>query len=196
MELNHEMAGLSIVEGRREQAADLTRLIMMAMTDDCCLYFAGEGRTTDDFYRVMHRLVREEQSQYTFRNTLVALCDGKVAGCCVAYDGGQLHELREAFFKAMLEELGRTFDTFDDETSEGEYYIDSLAVYPNYRGQGIATELLRATIARGKSLNLTPALLVDAANANAERLYTALGFTRVNDDHWGGHPMHRLHYLQ
>lgn len=187
---------ISIVEGRREHADDIARLIMMAMTDDCCQYFAGKGRTIDDFYRVMLRLVREEQSQYSFRNTLVALCDGNVAGICVAYDGDRLHDLREAFFTVMREELGRTFDIFDDEASEGEYYIDSLAVYPDYRGKGIATKLLQATIARAKRLNLTPALLVDAANSNAKHLYTTIGFTHISDDHWGGHPMHRLHYLQ
>ena len=31
----------------KEQSADIARLIMMAMTDDCCLYFCGDGHGLD-----------------------------------------------------------------------------------------------------------------------------------------------------
>ena len=60
----------------KEQSADIARLIMMAMTDDCCLYFCGDGYGLEDFYRMMTRLVEREDSQYSFKNTLVAM-DGK-----------------------------------------------------------------------------------------------------------------------
>ena len=34
----------------KEQAAEIARLIMMAMTDDCCLYFCGDGYGLADFH--------------------------------------------------------------------------------------------------------------------------------------------------
>lgn len=190
-----ETYDIHIVSATTSDTDHIVRLIMTAMTDDCCLYYAGNGRTLDDFARVLRRLVTEEHSQYSYRNTLLAVGDRRtVLGACVAYDGGELHRLREAFFAAMREEIGRTFDRFDDETAAGEYYIDSLAVYPEYRRRGIASMLLRATCRKAQALGLTAGLLVDTENPNAERMYTALGFRYVEDSRWGGRPMHHLQH--
>ena len=63
---------IEIKDARKEQAADIARLIMMAMTDDCCLHFCGVGHGLDDFLRMMILLVERDDSQYSYRNTLVA----------------------------------------------------------------------------------------------------------------------------
>ena len=34
---------IEIREATKAQASDIARLIMMAMTDDCCLHFCGVG---------------------------------------------------------------------------------------------------------------------------------------------------------
>lgn len=186
---------IRIEAARREHAEDMVRLIMTAMTDDCCLYYAGRGRTLDDFARVMRRLVLEEQSQYSYRNALVAVVDGtSVAGICVAYAGGELRLLREAFLRACKEEIGRELGTLADETDAGEYYIDSLAVYPEYRRQGIATMLIRAMAERARARGLPLGLLVDKGNPSAERMYASIGFSYVDDSMWGGHPMKHLQW--
>ncbi len=175
-------------------SADIARLIMLAMSDDCCRYLAGDGHTLDDFRRMMERLVRMDDSQYSWRNALVALNgDGSVAGACVAYDGADLHRLRQRFFEAASESLQRDFTGIDDETFPGEYYIDSLAVYPQFRRRGIAAALLKAMSQRAFAIGLPAALLVDKQNPNAERLYSSLGFRRVSDAVWGGHEMRRMH---
>ena len=71
---------------------------MQAMNYDCCRYYAGPEHSLEDFERMMTRLVEAENSQYSYKNTHVALDDdGSVAGICVTYDGARLHELREAF---------------------------------------------------------------------------------------------------
>lgn len=183
----------TIRNGRPGDAALIARFVMTAMTDDCCLFLAGDGQTLDDFHRAMTRLSAMEQSQYSYRNALIATdIEGNAVGACVGYDGSRLHALREAFFAVMREELGRTFDSFGDETEAGEYYIDSLAVAPQHRRQGIATLLLRAAIAKATSLRLPAALLVDELNPNAERLYRSLGFTDAGQKSWGGHRMKHL----
>ena len=64
---------IEIREATKEQAADIAQLIMTAMTDDCCLYFCGEGYGLEDFRRMMAMLVQREDSQYSYRNTLVAM---------------------------------------------------------------------------------------------------------------------------
>ena len=182
-----------IVEGTKDQAAEIARLIMTAMTDDCCLYFCGDGFGLNDFHKMMTMLVERENSQYSYRNTLVAMDGDKVIGISVSYDGARLHELRRAFIEAAKKYIGTDHSGMDDETQAGELYLDSLAVLPEYRRQGIARKLLKGTKERANRLGLPcVGLLVDKDNPIGEALYTSIGFRYINDNQWGGHPMKHL----
>ncbi|MCI6208875.1 MAG: N-acetyltransferase [Prevotellaceae bacterium] len=187
---------MKIIEASKEHAPEIARLVMMAMTDECCLNLAGEGNTLDDFSRVMNRLTAAEHSQYSYRNAILAVNDdGQVAGAIVSYDGAQLHSLRDAFYKAAEEELHVDRRGMDDETTAGEWYLDSLAVFPEFRGHGLAHLLLQAAISRGADNGLPATLLVDKGNPRAERLYRSVGFEYVEDATWGGHSMRRLRFI-
>lgn len=182
-----------IVEGTKDQAAEIARLIMTAMTDDCCLYFCGDGFGLNDFHKMMTMLVERENSQYSYMNTLVAMDGDKVIGISVSYDGARLHELRRAFIEAAKKYIGKDHSGMDDETQAGELYLDSLAVLPEYRRQGIARKLLKGTKERANRLGLPcVGLLVDKDNPIGEALYTSIGFRYINDNQWGGHPMKHL----
>ena len=184
---------IEIKDARKEQAADIARLIMMAMTDDCCLHFCGVGHGLDDFLRMMILLVKRDDSQYSYRNTLVAMHQEQVVGIAVSYDGAPLHPLRRAFIQAARTYIGKDHSDIDDETQAGELYLDSLAVEPHYRRQGIAQRLLMATKEKADRMRLScVGLLVDKGNPSAERLYTSVGFRYANDSSWGGHPMKHL----
>ena len=188
--------GLTMIEIRKatkSQAAEIARLIMTAMTAECCLYFCGESYGLDDFRIMMTKLVERDDSQYSYLNTLVAMDADRVVGISVSYDGGRLHELRCAFIEAAKEYIGKDHSGMDDETQAGELYLDSLAVLPEYRRQGIARKLLLATKERANCLGLPcVGLLVDKDNPIGEALYNSVGFHYVNDNQWGGHPMKHL----
>lgn len=126
----------------KDQAPEIADLIMMAMTDECCLYFCGEGHGLEDFRKMMISLVEADVSQYSHKNTFVAVVSGKVVGVAVNYDGGRLKRLRRAFIAAAKEYLGKDHTGIDDETQPGELYLDSLAVLPEYRRLGIAKKLV------------------------------------------------------
>ena len=64
--------GIKIRQAEKKHAQEIARLIMMAMTDECCLYYCADGCGLDDFLRMMVYLVNREDSQYSYRNTLVA----------------------------------------------------------------------------------------------------------------------------
>ena len=184
---------IEVREATKNQAAEIASLIMTAMTDDCCLYFCGEGYGLEDYCRMMIMLVEREDSQYSYQNTLVAMDAEQVVGISVSYDGGCLHELRRAFIEAAKEQIGKDHSGMDDETQAGELYLDSLAVLPDYRRQGIARKLLLATKERANRQDLPcVGLLVDKDNPVGEALYTSVGFQYVNDNQWGGHPMKHL----
>ena len=184
---------IEVREATKNLAAEIACLIMTAMTDDCCLYFCGEGYGLEDFRKMMTMLVERENSQYSYRNTLVAMDADKVVAISVSYDGGRLHELRRAFIEAAKEQIGKDHSGMDDETQAGELYLDSLAVLPDYRHQGIARKLLLATKERANCLGLPRVvLLVDKDNPVGKALYPSVGFQYVNDNQWGGHPIKHL----
>ncbi|MFB9896307.1 GNAT family N-acetyltransferase [Hallella seregens] len=188
------MPKINIQPARQEQAAEIATLIMLAMNHDCCRHFAGPNRTLDDFHRMLTHLVEREDSQYSYRNTLVAVTGrGRLAGICVGYDGRELHRLREAFYQAADRFLGRDLRGMADETQAGEFYIDSLAVHTDFRHQGIATRLLRAAIDRHGDRQPV-GLLVDQGNPKAEELYRRIGFRLKGENAWGGHAMRHLQY--
>ena len=184
---------IEIREATKNQATEIASLIMMAMTDDCCQYFCGEGYGLEDFHKMMTMLVETEVSQYSYKNTLVAMASGRVVGISVSYDGSCLHELRRAFIQAAKEYIGKDHSGMDNETQAGELYLDSLAVLPAYRRQGIAKKLVLATKKRADAMHLPcVGLLVDYDNQSGEAFYTTLGFRYVGDNQWGGHPMKHL----
>ncbi len=186
---------IRITNAVKQQADTIAKLIMLAMNHECCKNFAGEKHTLEDFHKMMKRLVEREDSQYSYKNTLVALDEDSkaVIGICVSYDGADLHTLRKAFIEEALKEFGIDYSGIDDETEKGELYIDSLAVDERFRKMGIASTLLKATLEKAKALNIPlTGLLVDYGNPKAEQLYSRLGFKFVNDTAWGGHKMKHL----
>ncbi len=177
-----------------DQAPSIAPLIMMAMDEDCCQHFAGPHHTLDEFRQMMTGLVARDDSQYSYRNALVAKTPkGDIAGVIIGYDGAHLHSLRRAFLETIKEQMDRDFSGILDETQAGEYYVDTLAVNPEYRKQGIASALMLELIRR-HGRRQPVGLLVDLTHPWAERLYVALGFRFVNMTTWGGHDMKHMQY--
>ena len=189
---------IRIEQARPTDAPQIAPMIMEAMNLECCQWFAGPRHTLADFEQMMVRLVQMEESQYSYHNTLVAVDeaapDGQrtLAGICVSYDGALLHALRRAFIAEAKAAFGIDYSDMADETAPGELYADSLCVRRDYRGLGIASQLLNKTVEKGRAMGLPTGLLVDDGNPKAERLYTRLGFRVVGTDTWGGHSMKRM----
>lgn len=184
---------ISIRGARPDEASRIADLIIMAMTEECCLHFCGPGYDIRDFHRVMTSLVARSDTQYSYINTLVAAIEDNIVGICVSYDGGMLHLLRQPFIEAAKQEWGMDHSGIPDETQAGELYLDSLAVDPAYRGRGIASLLLRASIDKSRALGLpSTGLLVDVGNPKAEALYNKVGFQYAGTNSWGGHGMKHL----
>lgn len=184
-----------ITTGQKDQSKDIASLIMKAMNYECCKQFAGPDHTLDDFNKMMTTLVEREDSQYSYHNTMVAIDSNNIIGIIVSYDGAMLQDLRKAFIDEAKKEFGLDYSEMEDETQEGELYIDSLAVAQDYQHLGIATSLIKETIKKSKRLRIKKTgLLVDIGNPKAEKLYTTIGFKYVDNKCWGGHKMKHLQY--
>ena len=117
-----------------------------------------------------------EDVLYSWRNTIIAIIDDQPVGMLTAYDGGGYHQMRVVTMDLVRQHLGIEFPGMEDEAVPGEYYLDSLAVVPEFRGRGIGRQLLRQGISQGQLLGLKVTLAVDPVNERAQRLYRSLGF--------------------
>lgn len=131
---------------------------------------------------LLKNLFEQEDNQYSYKNAWVYEEEGAVIGSVIAYDGAHLHTLRAP----VLALIRSSYDidiVLEDETAEGELYIDTLSVLPTAQGKGIGSQL----VAHLKKVTTQPiGLLVDVQNPKAERLYTRLGFEYVNEQTLAG----------
>ena len=147
-------------------------------------------------YGIFKELAARTDAQYSYCNALIAEVDGEVAGAIVGYDGARLYELREPLLVLVRKHQGRELD-IEDETSAGEFYIDSLAVLPRFRGCGVGCSLLTAAAERAFAAgHERVGLIVDFDNPRAEALYTSIGFKRVNPTTFLGHDMWHMQMVK
>ena len=182
--MNYE---LNIRKAAKEDAPLIAKVVAMAIGEDGTKHYCG-----DNHQIVLEEIARLEDSQYSYRNAIIAEVNGMPAGAAVAYDGTDLYRLREVTLKHILNRTGKTHN-IEDETDASEVYLDSIAVLPEYRSLGIGKKLLLALkeVAfneYGKNLGL----LVDFENPDAERLYKSVGFERMNVKDFLGHKMWHL----
>ena len=183
-----DRAKIIVRAAKKEDAATIAKAVAMAIGDKDALHnYCGE-----DYLAVLTEIAQNRATQYSYEYALIAEVGGVVAGAIVGYDGALLAALREGTFGVLCRTIGRV-PTIADETEAGEYYLDSIAVQPEFRGRGVARALIAAfcdkAFAEGHE---RVGLIVDFDNPGAERLYTSLGFERVGTRIFFGHKMWHL----
>lgn len=165
---------------RKSTSADaesIAPLLLLAM-EDVFYNFIGvsDYKVASEF---LTELIRKPGTQYSFENCWVAESDNAIAGVACVYDGALLSELRAPVAAAIKERFHKDFNP-EDETAEGEIYIDCVAVNPDWQGKGIGSLIFKFLIEEYvTNRNKTLGLLVDFKNPNAKKLYEALGFQSV-----------------
>ncbi|WP_044640802.1 GNAT family N-acetyltransferase [Risungbinella massiliensis] len=115
-------------------------------------------------------------NRLSYLNTWVLEMDHQIAGFFVAYAGDQSEQLDRPF-------LDRSFSSesskisIDKEPEPGEFYLDTLYVHPNFRGQALGRQLLIAFEKIGSELGFSRfGLLVEKENLPAYHLYQKIGY--------------------
>ncbi|MBQ7818771.1 MAG: GNAT family N-acetyltransferase [Bacteroidales bacterium] len=184
--------GILIRIAKREDSTYIAKAILLALGMDLD-NLEKESIWGEKCIMLFQNLAEREDSQYSYKNSFICEVDASVVGVLVAYDGAKLIQLREALYDEISKMgLGEP-KGLTDETEPGEFYIDSLAVFEEYRGRGIATKLIEEARVKALSLNIERlGLLVDKENPNAARLYTKLGFKYIEDKLFLGHKMEHM----
>ena len=173
------ISDFSIVNATKDDAPLIAKAVAMALDID--IEAPGDPRA-EWCRKVFGTLAARDDAQYSYLNTLKAVTpDGTPVGFLVNYDGARLHQLREAFFEVVRNQTGEDMRGISDETDPDEWYLDSLAVWPEYRNLGIGHALMEAGIARAHKAGKPAGLLVDKNNPRARRMYEKLGFEKVGD---------------
>ncbi|MDE7465348.1 MAG: GNAT family N-acetyltransferase [Muribaculaceae bacterium] len=189
---------IEIRDATREDADLIADAILGAIGEDLTDSLAGEEHTREDVHNLFADLARRDDSQYSWLNSRIAVADtGEAAGVCVSYDGADLIELRKTFFEEATRQLGweiseEEIASMKPETTEEEYYLDSLMTLPEYRGRGVARQLILDADKKAVIKNKPLGLLCDKTNTRARRLYESVGFKAVGKRPFAGHDMDHL----
>lgn len=176
---------INIRQAQETDAPLIAKTVAMGIGDEDALKsYCGEY-----YISLLTEIALHDSSQYSYNNTLVAEMDGITVGAAIGYDGGKLAELRNNTYYIINKALGHT-PSIPDETGTGEFYLDTLAVFPEYRSMGIGRLLITAICDKAFSEGHEHVgLIVDQDNPRAEALYTSIGFTRVGEKDFFGHRM-------
>ncbi len=134
---------------------------------------AGPGESPWEVGR--RRAVRAEGA-FSYRNAIVAEADGRVVASLIGYP---LPERPEPVDHAALPAMFLPLQELEN-LAPGTWYLNVLATFPAYRGQGHGTRLLRlaeqlAAAAGRRGLSI----IVSDANAGAVRLYQRCGYREL-----------------
>ena len=128
-----------------------------------------------DPWSIGRERAEREAGGFSYRNTVVAEADGRVAAALIGYPLADTPEPMPADLPSIvvpLEEL--------EQLVPGTWYVNVLAAYPEQRGKGWGAALLgvaerqaRATARRGMSI------IVADSNTGARRLYERCGYREL-----------------
>jgi GNAT superfamily N-acetyltransferase len=170
------------------------------------MYLAGKSHVQTSIYDVMFPGSMEERLQklaglftasvrswYHYSHYLVSEIDGRVAGSLCGFNeldsGGTL--LRDAFIEIGVDRAGgkamnarmQPFHRVNPAHYQDSWVIEHVAVFPDFRGQGVITALLREILERGRELGYACAELnMLIGNTPAIRAYEKAGFFVVEEN--------------
>lgn len=163
---------------------EVAQLIVQAMEDLVCAF--ANTKDPKKTLPLFEHFFKEPKNQYSFEHTLIYEKNGEIAGSITAYDGGLLPQYRKPFLEFIAQNYGVTDLVIENETLEGELYIDTISVFPKFQGNGIGKKLLSATKEKAQSEGHKKiGLLVDYKNPSAKKLYLAMGFESVGKKQLG-----------
>lgn len=182
------MNDIIIRPAHKEEAPLIAELFMLAWPVDKII--ESNSITYEQLLESMTAIAARTETIYSFENTFVAEIEGKIVGAMCAYDGADYQRLKQPIVDILGKDSG--FAKLK-ETEAGEFYLDSVGVTKEYRGQGIASKLFAAQINRAASLGHTSVgLIVDIDKPKAEALYTRLGFVHMDNKDFFGHTMKHM----
>jgi ribosomal protein S18 acetylase RimI-like enzyme len=157
---------------RIEDARVLAELVNYA-GEGMPLYLWGKlAQAGETAWDVGYRRAAREDGSFSYRNATIIEHDGQCAGCLIGYEIAAepppIPDDMPAMF-VPLQEL--------ENLAPGTWYVNVLAVQPQFRGRGLGTKLLGLADETARSLGKRGlSVIVSDANTGARRLYERCGY--------------------
>ncbi len=148
--------------------------------------FAGEGlpvylwssmcRDGQSVWEVGRERARRETGSFSYRNAVVRQDDGEVTAALIGYAlpnraDPSVYDDMPAMF-VPLQEL--------EDLALSTWYVNVLATYPDYRGQGFGSDLLAIAESLARRAGCSGlSIIVSDANEGARRLYERSGYEEL-----------------
>lgn len=180
-------AGVTIRDAREDDAEFLAQVILAAA------HLSDMGADTPNSNDALTAICRRTDTLYSWRNARIACACGKRAGAMVSYPGDIYVAARSITFPLLPGLTQAQIDATDIETLPGEWYLDSLAVLPEFRRAGIGKMLVMDAIARGRNAGYAQfTLLAEKSSTHLVEYYTRLGFTIESEKLYLGNAYWRM----
>lgn len=144
---------------------------------------------------LVQAFIEKPDYRYGCNNAIVKEVDGKVAGVVFGYPDHLEATIDDEFIEILLENgLSHDYRFFDEpEAFKNEWYLDTIVTSPEYRGQGIASELLSVLPDLAKEQGQTTiGLNVDKINESAKKVYLKNGYEKVGEIDIANHAYEHL----
>ncbi|MDX1516253.1 MAG: GNAT family N-acetyltransferase [Woeseiaceae bacterium] len=168
----------------RSDSATIARLYSISSDGVADYIWTQLAEPGEDVLDVGRRRYERENTPFSYQNCTIVDCDGEVAGMLVAFPMHVDPSFREA------DPVLAPYSLLEEDDS---YYICGMALFPQFRGRGIGTQLLELAErhAAEKGFDKT-SLIVFEQNAAARRLYERAGYREVRREAVVPHPL--IHY--
>ena len=158
-----------------KDAVQAALLIADAWGDLALAVTGADDRT--EAQHILAGLFAASGSRISQENAVVDERDGKIVGVLIAYHGREEALLVQPMTEALRARTNNPAAVVEMEAAPDEYYLDTVSVRADWRGQGVGTALLHAFEERAQILDHRKlALLVDEDNHAARRLYESQGY--------------------
>jgi ribosomal protein S18 acetylase RimI-like enzyme len=155
-----------------DDAIEMAELVNSA-GDGLPLYlWAKTARPGQSAWDVGMERARHGSGGFAYNNTIIRENDGKTAACLIGYPLGDGLGATDEEVPAMLVPLLEL-----ESLVPHSWYVNVLATYPEHRGKGFATELLKIAETRAIEAGCERiCLIVSDTNSSARRLYEKCGY--------------------
>lgn len=163
-------------DARKDDARALAQLIEIAGEGIPSYLWSQQARAGQSALDVGAERAGRDDASFSYRNTVVAHVEGKIAGMMLGYPLPE-PSAEERAALPEIPELLRPLVELEHQVA-GSFYVNALAVFEPYRRHGIGSALLAIAETRARNAGCeTLSVQVFAENFGAYRLYERCGYT-------------------
>lgn len=178
---------VKIRAARREDARKIAELFSISSDGVADYTWSTLAEPGKDVLDVGEQRYSRDNARFSHENCVIAELDGEVVGMVAAFS----METGESDYREKdVDPILAPYTKLEEPNS---YYIAGMAVFPEYRGNGIGSKFLEIAEQQAKALGLNRvSLIVFEENRGAKRLYDRHGYYEVAREKVISHEL--IHY--